>query len=329
MQQPNHTIKIRGPRKRRVAEAILKRHHVKASSTTPPTAIRVVCISDTHNTRPVLPAGDVLIHAGDLTENGSFDEVQAGISWLSSQPHRYKILVAGNHDVLLDEAFLERYPERRYGETRTKRDLDWGSVTYLEDARVTLSFPVRELYLSNRQDSNAVEPTTESEVRTLTVFGSPWTKQYGVSAFQYPPNSTSHWADRLSSLGPDVLVTHGPPRLHLDRTGVHRAGCPYLAEQVARLRPRLHVFGHIHVSYGREDVVLDAVQRGYERVEYGWSGWGTVAWMVAHVLWGKVKWFLHLLKLKSRKEKVTTFVNAAVVGGRTNELRNPPILVDI
>lgn len=37
---------------------------------------RIVCISDTHNCQVKLPAGDVLIHAGDLTNKGSFQEVR-------------------------------------------------------------------------------------------------------------------------------------------------------------------------------------------------------------------------------------------------------------
>jgi len=56
-----------------------------------------------------LDVGDVLLHAGDLTENSSFDQVQAELDWLSSQPHRYKPLVARNHEVLLDDAFLSRH----------------------------------------------------------------------------------------------------------------------------------------------------------------------------------------------------------------------------
>lgn len=36
---------------------------------------RIVCISDTHNCTVKLPAGHVLIHAGDLTNQGSFSEV--------------------------------------------------------------------------------------------------------------------------------------------------------------------------------------------------------------------------------------------------------------
>lgn len=132
MSQPLTTIRLQGQLKRRVADTLLSCHAVKPLLSNGPYPVRIVCLSDTHNTFPVIPPGDVLIHAGDLTGAGSFDEMQAGITWLSSQPHIYKLYVAGNHDVLLDEAFLNRYPERRYGQTKTKEDLDWGSVIYLE-----------------------------------------------------------------------------------------------------------------------------------------------------------------------------------------------------
>jgi 3',5'-cyclic AMP phosphodiesterase CpdA len=102
--------------------------------------IRVVCIADTHNHQPELPPGDLLIHAGDLTENGSFDEIQNQPTWLSSQPHQYKVAIAGNHDVLLDEEFLKKYPERRYGQTKTLYDLNWGTVQFLQHSSITLNF---------------------------------------------------------------------------------------------------------------------------------------------------------------------------------------------
>src|SRR5438067_1571839 len=74
----------------------------------PSTPITVVCISDSHNTQPAVPDGDVLLHAGDLTEAGTFDELQAQMDWLNSLPHRYKVAISGNHDLVLDPAYLER-----------------------------------------------------------------------------------------------------------------------------------------------------------------------------------------------------------------------------
>lgn len=328
--QPLTRINLPGYRKRRIAERLREIHVANADtsrSCDPLNPLRIVCISDTHNTRPILPMGDVLIHAGDLTENGAFDEVQAGLNWLSSQPHRYKILIAGNHDVLLDDPFLTKNPRRRYGQTNTKDDLDWGSIIYLQDSCATLEFP--SATTSNDHLVPAQHLHNDAPPRNLTIFGSPWTPQYGISAFQYRPDDEHHWPSRFSSLElkPDVVVTHGPPKHHLDARDFHRAGCPYLAEEVARIRPRLVVFGHIHASYGREDVLLDKVQRAYEEIMTDWAGWETVIWMGALVSWAKFQRLL--LPSSFVKKKATTFVNASVVGGSRNELKNEPIIVEL
>lgn len=56
---------------------------------------RIACISDTHNNTPKLPPGDVLIHAGDLTNQGSYDELERTVAWLEKAPFEVKIVVAG------------------------------------------------------------------------------------------------------------------------------------------------------------------------------------------------------------------------------------------
>eukprot|EP00494_Astrolonche_serrata_P000174 UN00176 len=64
--------------------------------------LRVVCISDTHNKHEQfgkLPDGDVLVHTGDFTDNGSPEEVRAFAAWFESQPHKHKLVISGNHDV--------------------------------------------------------------------------------------------------------------------------------------------------------------------------------------------------------------------------------------
>lgn len=316
---PRTSINTRGHRQRRYAEQLISAHHIHtaprliAHSTDP---IRVVCISDTHNTRPEVPGGDVLIHAGDLTENGSFDELQNELVWLASLPHKYKVFVAGNHDVLLDGAFLEKYPERRYGSDKTRHDLDWGDIIYLQDEAITLEFP-----------SETSASQTTPAARQLTIFGSPWTPKYGASAFQYSPGNCDHWDDILGSLKttPDIVVTHGPPKHHLDKRDFHRAGCPYLAQEIRRIRPRLSVFGHIHVGYGREEVIFDSAQEAYEEVMTGWAGWGGIVRLVIAVAWARL---VRLFRQPSIKD-FTTLVNAAVVGGPKNELQNSPIVVEV
>jgi predicted phosphodiesterase len=60
---------------------------------------RIVCISDTHNNTPKLPAGDVLIHAGDLTNQGSYSELERGVEWLEKAEFEVKIVVAGTYSL--------------------------------------------------------------------------------------------------------------------------------------------------------------------------------------------------------------------------------------
>lgn len=61
---------------------------------------RFVCVSDTHGYTPAeagfkLPAGDVLIHAGDLTNKGRMSELRKTVEWISKADYEVKIIVAG------------------------------------------------------------------------------------------------------------------------------------------------------------------------------------------------------------------------------------------
>ena len=48
----------------------------------------------------------------------------------------------------------------------------------------------------------------------------------------------------------DVLITHRPPFEILDKGGYGNMGCPDLSDAVRRIRPRYHLFGHVHDAYG-------------------------------------------------------------------------------
>lgn len=61
---------------------------------------RFVCVSDTHNASPTngafkLPKGDVLIHAGDLTNQGTYAEIRKTLDWIQAADFEVKIVVAG------------------------------------------------------------------------------------------------------------------------------------------------------------------------------------------------------------------------------------------
>lgn len=61
---------------------------------------RFVCVSDTHNAVPGgafrLPKGDVLLHAGDMTNQGSYSELRKAVKWLDEADFEAKIVIAGS-----------------------------------------------------------------------------------------------------------------------------------------------------------------------------------------------------------------------------------------
>ena len=69
--------------------------------------MKLVCISDTHSMHRSIqdiPDGDVLIHAGDSLGQGTLDNVVELNDWLGTLPHRYKIVIAGNHDWVFQDS---------------------------------------------------------------------------------------------------------------------------------------------------------------------------------------------------------------------------------
>ncbi|KAI1388826.1 Metallo-dependent phosphatase [Hypoxylon trugodes] len=271
-------------------------HQISASS-----SIRIVCISDTHCTQPSLPEGDILLHAGDLTNKGSFEEIQAQLGWLKEAPHKYKVVIAGNHDVLLDPAYVKRFPDRIYeGEGTSQTDLNWGDIIYLNRSSIKLDFP---------------------NGRSLDIYGSPLTEQFGTWAFQYPP-IRDVWTNSIPK-GTDILLTHGPPRGHLDLGG---KGCRFLLKEIWRVRPRLVVFGHIHADHGQQAITYSSDEASYDIPMMGEIGvWAT---FVIRFRLASEK-LSELLCWRSEASSSTTLVNAAVVGGPGNVEGRPAIVIDI
>ena len=81
---------------------------------------RFVCVSDTHNTSPEtgafkLPEGDVLIHAGDLTKQGSQTELRKALDWIEGANFEEKIVIAGtNGNSLYISLIIHRSRQSRY-----------------------------------------------------------------------------------------------------------------------------------------------------------------------------------------------------------------------
>lgn len=170
-----------------------------------------------------IPEGDLLIHAGDGTVRGTEAEVEEFAAWMMELPHTWKCLIPGNHD--------------------------WLFQTDPVKARVMMAQAVDHVLIEEG-----------CEIEGKQIWGSPWTPAFNDWAFNYPPgDAKQRWAGIPAGL--DVLVTHGPPLGIMDtvRRGSGEkpslyVGCRELRQQVERLQPRFHVFGHIHEHQGSEQV---------------------------------------------------------------------------
>ncbi|RIB13944.1 Metallo-dependent phosphatase-like protein [Gigaspora rosea] len=215
--------------------------HLYISSKIPdkpaPDWTRFVCVSDTHNKVSLktynVPEGDVLIHSGDLTEVGKLDQIKTAVDWIKSLPHKYKIVIAGNHDTTLDKPFYEESWNRFHHD---KEDADEAinmvrnaghGIVYLEDE----SFTIPE--------------------NGYQIYGSPYTPRFYDWAFN--GDRGSFFNEKWSKIPPTthILMTHGPPSGILDLVASgENAGCVDLLQRIQEIKPLIHVFGHIHEGYG-------------------------------------------------------------------------------
>lgn len=263
--------------------------------------IKIVCLADTHNSQPNLPRGDILLHAGDLSQYGTFDEIRNTLNWLNSQPHRWKVIIAGNHDLLLDKKFVAAFPDRGLGKPgKGYEDLQWGEVVYLQNSSATL----------------------EIESRRIKVFGSPLTPRLGKFAFQYGSEQGDIWCDTVPR-DTDILLTHGPPMGHLGNNG---KGCEWLLQELWRIKPkpRLMVFGHIHAGRGQRRVWFDDIEACYDNIIADKRPRANLFRMVWRVICVTVARTIAYGPTPSTI--FTQLVNAAIVGGHDGRERGPIVI---
>jgi len=177
--------------------------------------MKIAFISDTHGKHQQLdlPEADLLIHAGDISGRGLKWQVREFIDWFAQLPHRHKVFIGGNHDFLLEE------------DPETFRSLMKKGIIYLENSGV--------------------------EIEGLQIWGSPITPWFHDWAFNRQRGEVirEYWEAIPETT--DILVTHGPPRGKGDRTSQgEQVGCSDLLEIVKKIKPRYHVFGHIHEDHG-------------------------------------------------------------------------------
>jgi len=197
--------------------------------------MKITFISDTHTRERnlTLPGGDVLIHGGDIMNSGwNYMDVMDFLKWFASQPYDELIFIAGNHDRRFEndpldiKNILEGFP----------------TITYLEDDWVTVG------------DGDPHDPN----VKTAKIYGSPWQPEFYNWAFNLPRRGDelkAKW-DAIPE-DTDILITHGPPQGHLDASGSPynepNLGCELLRVRVDEIKPKIHIFGHIHGSSGYKE----------------------------------------------------------------------------
>jgi Icc-related predicted phosphoesterase len=173
--------------------------------------MNITCISDTHGLHQYcnLQSGNLLIHAGDITEHGTEDELQDFIDWLIQQPFEYKIFIGGNHDFCLEETTKTGIQKR---------------------------LPKNTFYLQN----------SGTKIEGLNIWGSPVTPYFLGMAFNERRGNDIRKVWKKIPATTDILITHGPPLGILD----NGFGCEDLLQKVTTVKPKLHVFGHVHEQTG-------------------------------------------------------------------------------
>ncbi|KAL9126786.1 MAG: hypothetical protein Q9217_004213 [Psora testacea] len=215
---------------------------------------RICIISDTHCATPKIPTCDLLLHCGDITVEGRLSEYRPQLQMLKEAPADLKLVIAGNHDITLDNEYYDRMGgEMHQDDVLDKKGLE----------------EVREMWMGAETKRAGViyleEGTSSHTLRNgarFTVYSSPYQPEFCNWAFPYPRHE-----DRFNASPPiarrkaenpvpdfpaiDIMLTHGPPKGILDVTYDRLpVGCDHLRRADKRCRPLLHCFGHIHEGWG-------------------------------------------------------------------------------
>ena len=161
-----------------------------------------------------IPEADVLCVCGDLVYAGNIIHMEDFLEWIQELPHQKKIIIAGNHD----------FPIEKNTNHWRKRIRNAGGI-YLQDESVLID--------------------------GVNFYGSPWNLTPG---WAFGDSSFKEVWDKIPN-NTDVLMTHSPPYKILDQSsrGI-RYGCPNLEKVVKRIKPKYHIFGHIHKSFGETTI---------------------------------------------------------------------------
>jgi len=186
---------------------------------------KLVCISDhhTYHRQINLPAGDVLICAGDITSQGEISTILDFNEWLGEQTQfKHRIVVFGNHEL--------EWSKKSVNDIQSI----FTNAHYLQDSAIVLD--------------------------GIKYYGSPYSSWFYDWEYNLPRwDQQNGYAGARAKWGaiPDdtnVLIVHGPAYGILDECPDGRkVGCPILLERINQLKElKVVQTGHIHHSRGQE-----------------------------------------------------------------------------
>lgn len=159
---------------------------------------------------------ELVIHAGDESNSNipyqNEIECRDFLQWFSGLTIKHKVFTAGNHSAAIEKKLV------------TRKEIEDMGIHYLEHEYLDLA--------------------------GKRFFGSPYTPTFGNWYFMKSRETISRYWDEVDE-PLDVLITHGPPKSILDITTdrygkTEHVGDSSLYKAVQRIKPRFHVFGHIH-----------------------------------------------------------------------------------
>lgn len=180
--------------------------------------IKCIAIADTHGTslnEIKIPNGDIIIHAGDMLGDGSIEGLVFFAREYGKLPHKYKICIAGNHDLCLES-----------NPGLCRNILKESGIIYLQDELI--------------------------EIEGIKIYGTPWTPIFRDWAFMKDSEGLKRAYGAIPS-EVDILITHGPAFGFLDQAYEHGShlGSQELLNELLGIKYRWHIAGHVHGHYGR------------------------------------------------------------------------------
>lgn len=169
--------------------------------------MKFIAISDTHGCHRQLdlPSGDVLLHSGDVCNQGNRDQVKDFLDWFDQLEFKYKIFLRGNHDI----------------EFKTRISL------------IDFEMPKNVYHL----DHSGIE------IENILIWGISHPLRWSQKTWDSIPSNTQ------------ILMTHQPPYSVFDKPPLSPStGDKELLKKVKQIKPKVHLFGHIHAGYGKKQI---------------------------------------------------------------------------